>query len=100
MIFVDSFLLYKACCGQNARHNPKEFFKHLTVELIYFQNDRLEGMQTHGTKLKRQDAKPSATKPLHSAALRARGTTTNTPSKGVALSANLTQLLFVSAAPT
>ena len=55
MIFVDAFLLYKACCGQKAKLNPKEYFEKLAAELIDLQIDGIEGTTTRGGKRKRRD---------------------------------------------
>ena len=51
MVFVDSFLLYKACCGKAAKYNPKEFFKVLAGKMLVFNIDS-EGMKK--TRAKRQ----------------------------------------------
>ena len=55
MMCVDAYLLYKACCGQRAKMNPKQFFEKLAEELIDFGNNT-EGTKTRssrGTKRER-----------------------------------------------
>ena len=39
MMFVDAFLLYKACCGKAAKYDPKEFFEMLASEMLRFSLD-------------------------------------------------------------
>ena len=39
MMFVDAFLLYKACCGKVAKYDPKEFFEMLASEMLRFSLD-------------------------------------------------------------
>ena len=56
MIFVDSYLLYKACGGQNASLNPKLYFEKLAQELIDTNEDN-EGTKTRGNKRKRDDVR-------------------------------------------
>ena len=54
MIFVDAYLLYKACCGDSAKENPKMFFEKLAAELIDFSFDE-EGTKTRGKKRKKSE---------------------------------------------
>ena len=54
MIFVDAYLLYKACCGERAKENPKMFFEKLAAELIDFSMAD-EGTKTRGKKRKKSE---------------------------------------------
>ena len=61
MIFVDSYLLYKACCGPSNKHTPQSFFEEMACQLIDFIIEPPKAQQpqqsTKGTKKNRIDTR-------------------------------------------
>ena len=49
MIFVDSFLLYKACCGSSAKYTLQAFFEQLASQLIDLVVDTPKESTNEGT---------------------------------------------------
>ena len=96
MIFVDAYLLYKACCGDSAKENPKMFFEKLAAELIDFSFDE-EGTKTRGKKRKKSEMDRRLTIPSSTSGASASGRAQDMPSKGVVFTVDLTQPLFAPA---
>ena len=55
MMYVDAYLLYKACCGTSAKLDPKKFFEQLAGEMLCFKMGQGTTSTTTRGKRKRDE---------------------------------------------